>query len=277
MKRIALFAAVVALGVAPDASTPSPAPVPSGAAGVPLREIGRTSAVSPSCINTVVHANAAIAAALHDDESLTHAIATLKVVDLEANDLKRTQGLRMLDKNAVELRHAAEVGLSEVTRLRELAKQTKDPTIKKELTAFADALGGALYRQKTAAVDMQRMVVIVEGHESMRDSARDVKQTQEDDFRNRGQLPEPDAFSGSRTVGSTNPGDPGPHTLGSMGENGDLRNLAPATPSARSARTDHEYNAMAKEAAKSLEGMEPDILRDEGTAASHTDGAISGC
>jgi hypothetical protein len=274
--RIALIAAVVALGVAPEASTPSPAPAPSSVLSATLREIGRTSTVSPLCINTVVHANAAIAAALHDDESLTHAVATLKIVDLESNDLKRTQGLHLLDKNATELRHAAEVGLSEVTRLRELAKQTKDPAVKAELTAFADALGGALYRQKTAAVDMQRMIVIVEGHESLRDSARDVKQAQEDDFRSRGQVPAPDAFSAGGRNAGTPSGDPGPRTLGSMSTD-DFRNMAAATPAARSARTDHEYSAMAKEAAKSLEAMEPDIARDEAKAASHTEGAISGC
>ncbi len=227
-----------------------------------MREIGRTTTIDPLCINVVVHANAAIGAALHNDESLTGSVAYLKTVDLESNDLKRTQGIHRLEKESTTLRRDAETGLSEITRLRELAKRTTDPNVKAELTAFADALGGALYRQKKAAVDLQRMIVIIEGHESLRETARDIKQTNEDKFRSRGQLPDATAFDDNKH---------GPNINTQA-----VLNLPQPTPAGLE-RIDFHYSAIAKEAAKSLEAMVPEILSDESVAAGHTNAAVSGC
>ena len=58
-------------------------------------------------------------------------------------------------------------------KLREYAANATDPARKEEFKTFADALGGALNRQKKAAAEFMRDVTIMRGREEAAD-ARDL-------------------------------------------------------------------------------------------------------
>ena len=73
------------------------------------------------------------------------------------------------------MRVASSAADGEIKKLREYAANSPDPKRKEELKAFADALGGALYRQKKAAVEFMRDVTIMRGREEAAE-AREIMQ-----------------------------------------------------------------------------------------------------
>ncbi|GAC1544471.1 MAG: hypothetical protein NVS2B17_25560 [Candidatus Velthaea sp.] len=157
---IALLAADLSSGQTPTAGAPTP-----------LKEIGRTQAL-PVCTTIVVHANSAIANALTNDQDVAIVINQLRTTDLDtANPMqwhRRTSDLYAL---ASRIRTASSAGEAEVKRLRVLAAGSADPKRKDELKSFADALGGALYRQKRVAVDLDKALAIIDGRRAVDEAA----------------------------------------------------------------------------------------------------------
>lgn len=144
------------------ATAPSPAPAAS-ARPTPLQEIGRVRAL-PACTPIVVHANGAITQALDNDRGLAILTTNLRAIDFDRlNVIQRRNAINALDKQASEIRINAGNADGEIKRLREYAAASTDPQRKAELKAFADALGGALLRQKRAANEMMRDITIVQG------------------------------------------------------------------------------------------------------------------
>ena len=224
------------LVVALVAATPAPAPS-SSAPPTPLTEIGRVRAL-PACVPIVAHANGAITQALEGDRALAIITTNLHNTDFDKlNSLQRRNAIDALLKQAGEIRKASKAADGEVKRLREFALNSPDPQRKVELKTFADALGGAIYRQQKAATEFMRGITIMRG----RDEAQNAKDL----------------------MGQTDP------TLSSVTSRS---RSAFATPV-----PDSTYNKQMQDLGDALDEMEKIILSDEGRAADHSIAATSGC
>lgn len=216
-----------------------PAPAATAAPPTPLTEIGRVRGRS-MCASIVVHANAAIDGALDNDRTFGSLMARLSTAELDGVDeISRRKTLDEIDKNASRIRIQALNGEGEVRRLRELAAASTDDERKKELRSFADALGGALYRQRRAALDLQRMVVILAGRRAADEATITVL--------------------GERDTGAARI---------SSEESRAYRSMP---------RRSYNENGSLREGASMIGERLPLIAVDEGTAADHAVGATTGC
>jgi hypothetical protein len=239
-----------------------PTPAPVALPPTPLREIGRTNS-RPVCTNIVVHANSAIMDSLNNDQDLSVAINHLQTTDIDgANAAERRTRLADLMSFASKIRTSSSAGDAEVKRLRELAAAEKDPDRKAELKAFADALGGALFRQKQAADDLAKAITNVEGRQSATHGIQELglgEQTAAD----RAQQ----SVVASQASG-TQMATPTP-------VNGRVN---PSTdPMFATDRTIKKVNEVLVAAANDFKARMAKILNDEGHAADHSLGATTGC
>jgi hypothetical protein len=222
------------------AADPTPA-ANSASRPTPLTEIGRVRAL-PACVPIVAHANGAITEALENDRTLSVIATNLRGTDFDKlNLIQRRNALERMLRQAEAIAKAAKAGDAEVKRLREYAVNSPDPKRKEELKTFADALGGAIYRQQKAAVEVQRDVLIMRS----REDAQEMKEKISDDQVN---------TSMTQRMGFSTP-----------------RPLRP-TPS-----PDPEYDRHYKFLAQKLDVLNEGILRDEGIAQDHSIAATSGC
>ncbi len=222
------------------AADPTPA-ANSAATPTPLKEIGRVRAL-PACVPIVAHANGAINDALENDRTLSVISTNLRGTDFnKLNFIQRRNAVQAMLRRAEAIGKAAAAGDAEVKRLREYAVNSPDPQRKEELKTFADALGGAIYRQKKAAVEFQRDVAILNG----RDEAQEARDRIDD---------ETNDLTLTRKLGLSTP-----------------RPLRP-TPT-----PDPQYDQHYKVLADKLDELNQGILRDEGIAADHSIAATSGC
>lgn len=229
----ALLLLVLALVPSPEPSTP---PVSTS----PLKEIGRVRAL-PACTTIAVHANSAIDSALRNDNALAVSVNRLKHADLDSNALYRSKALNELMTISRDMRKQAVEAEGEVRRLRELAGASEDATRKTELKTFADALGGAVFRQKRAADDLARYVTIVEGRVATAEAKSDMN-------------------SDGRAGG-----------VNGLGRGASGPTFPPYSP------TPLNLNGTAREAAAAFEDKIQLITADEAKAADHSLGATSGC
>jgi hypothetical protein len=223
------------------AASPAPTATP-----VPLREIARVRS-GGICGNLVVHANSAIAAALHDDTLVTRAIARLRAINLD-NAFSRRDGLGDLARLANELGDQAARGGGEVKRLREQAERSSDSSHKADVRVFADGLSDALGRQHKIAVDLGDFLRYLD--------YRDLHDV-------------PDLISRDRL-------DP---FLSTKGSPTPAPTLAPTPPPVTGSPYQNagSPSAMALAAANDFEARTADVRRDEARAAEHSEAAVSGC
>jgi hypothetical protein len=238
---IAILLAASLLLVDPAAAPSATAPTPAASPAAPkqLKEIGRVRV--SVCANIVVHANGAISSALKNDSTMSNTVTRLRSMDLESDPMSFYRGISDLDQLAGQLHDNAVHGAGEVQRLRDLAKGSKDAQRKADLDAFADALGGALYRQKRAAADLSGFIAYLR--------AQDMRKTPELDK----------MIAQQRDV----PAKPTP--------------ADPPLPLAMWSSGHGSPNDLARAAAADFTGPEQEIALDEGTAADHAEGAVSGC
>jgi hypothetical protein len=151
------------------AATPSPELTSDPDAAGGLREIGHVY-TSGACTAIATRANSAISSAIRNDQTVTIIVQTLRTVDLDAaNRITKINGLRELMQYATELRMSAEHAKKQVIELRKMAAESTDPVRKEELKTFADALGGAIERQRHIGGEMQGMLTRIAGRDSMAD------------------------------------------------------------------------------------------------------------
>jgi len=149
----------VAAAVAPEATAPA-APVPSPAASA-LPEIGRVRA-SAACQAIVEHARVAITNAVHNDRRLLSLATVMDRVSPNATvGEKKVRAVDVLAQWASSIESDAAEAQGAIERLRALAAASTDETRKRELKAFADALSGAVARQKYAAHEVQRGLFLI--------------------------------------------------------------------------------------------------------------------
>jgi len=261
--RLAALAASAALLSPGVTRAAAPPPVPATAAAPALKVIASVRS-TPRCAEIVTHANSAIGGALNNDVQLQQMITRLRAVNLDdGNPIHRRNGLDALGEFAKSLTLQSRSADDEVKRLRALAARSADPQEQKELKAFADALGGALWRQQKiardlngylAAVDFQDMATLTEGQQQASRAIFGV----------------PDPYLRSIT-------DARPPT-------GADRNRGTIDPSTgmRPPPLGHDPNATtatqeATAAAKDFESRLPGITLDENGAAQHVAAALARC
>jgi hypothetical protein len=166
------LAAVLAAG--PAAPQPAvPAPTPAAAASArPLREIGRVRARSPFCSQAIGHADSAIDTTLSNDIRIAFTIANLRSIDLDSSRVKKANGTHELLNDYTAMRATAVTGEGQVNQLRADAAAVSDEQQKADLKRFADALAGALERQKKMAADLARYIAYVDAHPPIDQNAK---------------------------------------------------------------------------------------------------------
>jgi hypothetical protein len=162
---------------APPAPAPlaSPSAAPSAAAGpsspaaadgTPLKTIARVRSTS-FCSDFATHANGAIASAVRNDGTIGHTIVLLEGPNLDGNAIERHNEIASLSALSDQLYRDWKNGDQEVKRLRDLADKTADPSEKQDLKAFADWLGGALWRQRKIGRDLDGFVAYLNARDMM--------------------------------------------------------------------------------------------------------------
>ena len=174
MKVVAAALAVLAIGIASGrearAMVPEPSPSPeSRAAGssvidAPLKEVGRIRVTTPLCKALVGTAARAVAIETENDRRLAIAETTLSTIDLDRNELLKYQGVREITKQYVDLRTSALAGNQLMRDFREQSKAAPTFEQRDSLKTFADALDGALRRQRLLADDIGRLVAYLDAH-----------------------------------------------------------------------------------------------------------------
>jgi len=231
---LSLLPLVVALASAPSPA-PSTAPRPT-----PLTEIGRVR-TAPICTTIVVHANGAITSALDNDRTLAILTINLRNTNFDRlNEIQLHNAINTLMDQAGKVRISGKAADDEIKKLREYANASPDPERKAELKAFADALGGAIYRQTKAAAEFMRDVTIMQGRADAGE-ARDIQN-------------------------SDNPGSDSRSATNAM-----------AAPRYRLPDPPKSYNQAMRSVAADLTDLATGIAADEGVAADHSIAATSGC
>jgi hypothetical protein len=156
----AVLLAVTVAAVPETTAVPATAPQPSPAASA-LPEIGRVRA-NPACQTIVEHARIAITNAVHNDRRLVSLATVMDRVSPNATvGEKKVRAIDVLTQWASSIESDAAEAQGAIERLRALAAASNDETRKRELKAFADALSGAVARQKYAAHEVQRGLFLI--------------------------------------------------------------------------------------------------------------------
>ena len=124
----------------------------------PLHTLDRTPGPTQVCGNVVVHANAAIAATLHDDDAIAHSLVALRTADFDVPGAPRKQALSDLDTFAADVRQNVERGKSETLRLRDFAEHPAGEDRKADLEALSIGLDAALDSQRDVARTLDTFV-----------------------------------------------------------------------------------------------------------------------
>ena len=247
-----------ALVLAAVALSPSPSPSPDATATPAALRVIVTVHSSTSCAEILSHANAAIASALANDTSLAATIKALQAVELDGNVIKHRNGLNDLGDYAKKINLEALAGDAEIKRLRKLAAESTDPQRKKELTAFANWLGGAMWRQRKVARDLNGFVATM-------------------DFYDMSTLDESEMNMNMALFGSP---DTQPASIAETSPTGTIRTIyggARGGPIAPPREQRPTYDSMAKAAGADFTLRLPAIANDESMAATHVGQALAGC
>jgi hypothetical protein len=163
----AAFALLLAGPVAPAPGTPAPTPTPG-----PLRQIGTVRVTTPLCRALVERAGEAVAVETENDARLDTVIGSLGTIDLDSSQLAKQNGEKVLLDRYVALREAAVRGNGIMKQFRAEAATAPEDR-RAALEQFADALDGALHRQKIIADTLGRFVAYVETHEPISNEEHD--------------------------------------------------------------------------------------------------------
>jgi hypothetical protein len=156
----ALLLTVAVAAVPETTAAPVPAPEPSPAASA-LPEIGRVRA-NAACQTIVDHARVAITNAVQNDRRLLSLATVMDRVSPNATvGAKKVRAVDVLAQWASSIESDATEAQGAIDRLRALAAASTDEIRKRELKAFADALSGAVARQKYAAHEVQRGLFLI--------------------------------------------------------------------------------------------------------------------
>ena len=157
---VALLLLVALVNTSPAAS---PTPMP------PLHEIMHVRS-SALCGEFATHANSAISDATGNDTTLVSLINVLGRSTMDQSTLAYNNELLALEHLSDHITSQWHDGEREVGQIRSLASKSTDPKEKLELTASANALGGALWRQRRIARDLDGFIAYLETEQMMANS-----------------------------------------------------------------------------------------------------------
>jgi hypothetical protein len=144
------------------AATPAPRTTPTSE---PVLKTIVNIRVSARCSLLSQATTAAVQHALDADSQISTAIGALQTVDLSSNPIGRRNGLQRLESIADALAAQVKAGWAQVERLRAIAGTYKDKAQGKKVDAFADALAGAVGRQKKIQRDLDGFVSVMHAKE----------------------------------------------------------------------------------------------------------------
>lgn len=170
--------ALLMVGALSTAAAPVPLPSPSSPPA--LKEIIHLHSTSALCANFVTHANGAIDSDNLNDIALGDLVSNLQHSDMSSSIIAWHNGISDLTNRFVEINTNWKNGEREVNQLRALAATTKDPTEQKNLLDSANALGGALYRQRKIAQDLGGFIAYLNANEAVREANDEHLGTLED-------------------------------------------------------------------------------------------------
>lgn len=153
--------AFVAAALIVAVASPSPSPRPLEES---LKEIGRVRILSGVCAVQLAHANKAIVSAVRSDNLLVYTTRRLREIRFDDTVFSKSNGIREITKVFVDLRAEAKRGEGEIAALRDTVKATTDPARALELKNFADALAGALTRQRKLADNLGSLIAYLDSH-----------------------------------------------------------------------------------------------------------------
>ncbi|HMD01512.1 MAG TPA: hypothetical protein VKG44_00980 [Candidatus Baltobacteraceae bacterium] len=238
LTKIAVLAATFAFAASGVASPPPIVAAPDQS-DAPLREIGHVRATDPLCKSLVSHATAAVNVFLDDNLRIAQTVQLLRTIDLDSSPLAKSLGSRDMTRRYVTLRASAVQGVGEMKAFLDEAKTEPNESQRAELIAFANALEGAIYRQKKIAEDLSRFIAYVDSHDGLtsdeQEEARVALQAAQND---------------SRTF------------VDPFGWENDIP---------------PQLSQRAKYGAEQLEQRSKPIASDAARAAAHVEGAFSGC
>lgn len=243
-----LFAAIALL--AATAPSPSPAPSPTEA---PLREIGRVHVTTPLCKTLATHAVVAANLALEDDRKITFTLGTLRGVDLDKNIIAKNRGTDQIRRQYAALRAGAVQAEAEMKKFREAVKEVTNAEQRAALETFANALDGALNRQKKLADDLGRYIAWLDAQVPLTDGDRVMAEREA-------------AIRGAVAPGTTIA--TGPFSI---------QQQIVQNPFGNDKDIPETLSHSAKRAADELDIRATLIYRDEDTAADRIDTAFKGC
>ncbi len=155
----------------------SPVPAASSAPVPALHEIMRVRS-SALCGEFASHANGAIDATTSNDSTLLTLVDSLGRTKMDDSRLAWNNELLKLERMSDEITRQWKTGEREVAQVRALAAKSTDPQEKLELTASANALGGALWRQRRIARDLDGFIAFMETDQMMTNTTAEGKANQ---------------------------------------------------------------------------------------------------
>jgi len=170
--RTALFATAAVASVGAPATAPTPSAIATP--GATLKEIGRVRVTSPLCKALVGNAVRAIGIETENDRRLGDVTNVLRTIDLDSNQIVKHRGTQEITRRFVDLRAAAVEGNAVMKQFRDEAKTAPTEERRAALKSFADALDGALHRQKVLADDIGRLVAYLDSHEPIDKETHDA-------------------------------------------------------------------------------------------------------
>jgi hypothetical protein len=168
-----LALALAAVFAAATVSSPGPQASPTEA---PLREIGRVRATTPQCKTLAAHASAAVDQEQQGDRRVVLTLISFRTDEFDKSVIAKSHSTTDLRHEYVAMRAGAVAGLAEMKAFRESIKEVTDETQRADLEKFADALAGALERQKKLAEELGRYIAWLDSQEWMSDQQRDDAQ-----------------------------------------------------------------------------------------------------
>ena len=139
----------------------------------PLKEIGHVQATTAYCQAISDHAAKAVNLGLDNDRKIDGIVRMMRATDFDTSLLSKNRGLMELASQNASLTEQAKAAEKAAKALRVDAAKAPTPEEAAQLTAFADALDGALHRQRTIARDVGGIIAYIDAHPNMTQAERD--------------------------------------------------------------------------------------------------------
>ena len=144
-------------------------PAPAATAPSPLKEIGRVRATTTFCRSVLQDTLAGISVVLDNDVRLGDAASAMRQVYYDGNPVATNNRLRTLLGDYVAVRDETLNGRRSIQQLKSQAEHATSDAQKAALMSLANALDGALARQKLLGDVVGRFTLYADSHQPIED------------------------------------------------------------------------------------------------------------